>query len=284
MDNEPDYDALIESLGPTLMRVPLFQHAGTTGGFQMIHANWPAYSTGDGLVCAVSTLAEFPDRTKFFPIDWIDLFTLFVAEEKPTNDETSPTLYHVCLRDEDICELIHDGYVVGPNLIPNDPGTSDGCHPIIDYSPSGYLRLTDKGRHLAHVFDLTYDIEEDLLCRVRGDLIDSRYTDAVRRASVYLEERLREASGTEKFGQKLIDECFGEEGCLLPQAKCSLVVSLEIRAMYRRFFKYVRNEVAHGDPRFDIYETCHLLRRCSLLWKIVTLLVDARSRHRVEGA
>jgi hypothetical protein len=144
--------------------------------------------------------------------------------------------------------------------------------------------LSEKGRHAADVFELTCDLGPDILEAVRDDLIDARYTDAVRRASVLLESRLRTASGTELYGQTLVDKCFGNNGCLLPQAKCNLVYALEVRAMYRRFFKYIRNEVAHGEPFFHLTEACRLLRRCSVLMNVTDRLAhEKKARERDTG-
>lgn len=270
------FNGIIEALGTTLTRLPLFQDQGGPF-FSVIHANWPSYPTGNGVICAVSTLAEFPHGTKFFPIDFIDQCTLFVAEQIPKKDEYNSSAYHLCLNDDDIREMIRKGFVFGPNLTPNDPTEPDGNQPFIEYPPDRYIRLSEKGRHAADVFELTYDLEPDILNAVRDDLIDARYTDAVRRASILLEGRLRAASGTEFYGQKLVDECFGNTGCLLPQAKCTLVYALEIRAMYRRFFKYIRNEVAHGEPFFDLTEACRLLRRCSVLMDVTNRLMHEKN-------
>lgn len=178
--------------------------------------------------------------------------------------------------------MIRKGFVVGPNLTPNDPTDPNGSQAFIEYSPECGIMLSQKGNHAADVFELTRDLERDMLEAVQDDLIDARYTDAVRRASILLEGRLRTASGTELYGQKLVDECFGNTGCLLPQVKCTLVYALEIRAMYRRFFKYIRNEVAHGEPFFDLTEACRLLRRCSVLMDVTDRLAHEKKARELN--
>lgn len=274
MQEPVDFNAIIESLASTLTRLPLFQDEGGAA-FSVIHADWPSYPTGKGLICAVSTLAEFPHGTKFFPIDYIDGCTLFLAEQ-PRKDEYNPSAYHICLNDDDIREMVRKGFVFGPHLVSDDPEEQGVNEPWIEYPPNRYVRLSEKAGHAADVIELTCDLNPDMLAEVRNDLIDARYTDAVRRASILLESRLRSASGTEFYGQKLVDECFGDAGCLLPQVKCTLVYAVEIRAMYRRFFKYVRNEVAHGKPFFDLTEACRLLRRCSVLMDVADRLADEK--------
>jgi hypothetical protein len=283
MSDSSYFDGIIEALGSTLTRLPLFQDQGGSS-FEVIHAKWPSYPTGNGVICAVSTLAEFPHGTKFFPIDFIDQCTLLVAEQIPKESEYNSSAYHLCLYDDDIREMIRKGFVFGPNLIPNDPTEPDGKRPFVEYPRNCQIRLSEKGRHAADVFELTCDLGPDILEAVRDDLIDARYTDAVRRASVLLESRLRTASGTELYGQALVDKCFGSTGCLLPQAKCTLVYALEVRAMYRRFFKYIRNEVAHGEPFFHLTEACRLLRRCSVLVDVTDRLAhEKKARERDTG-
>ena len=275
------FDGIIEALGSTLTRLPLFQDQGGAT-FEVIHAKWPSYPTGNGLICAISTLAEFPHGTKFFPIDFIDQCTLLVAEQIPKKNEYNSSAYHLCLYDDDIREMIRMGFVFGPNLIPNDPTEPEGTRPFVEYPPTRYIRLSEKGRHAADVFELTCDLGPGILEAVRDDLIDARYTDAVRRASILLEGRLRTASGTELYGQNLVDECFGDTGCLLPYAKCTLVYALEIRAMYRRFFKYIRNEVAHSEPFFNLTEACRLLRRCSVLMDVTDRLAHEKKARELN--
>jgi hypothetical protein len=177
--------------------------------------------------------------------------------------------------------MIEDELVYGPLLISNDP-ESGSFRKHIEY-PERFIRLSEKGRHLADVLELTYEVREELLQDSLPDLIECRYLDLVRRMCVRLENHLRDAVGSKSFGQRLVDECFGDEGGLLPLKKCSLTVGLEIRAIFRRFFNYVRNDVTHNEPMFDLTTTCRLLRRCSLLMNLVDMLRQAKVQDKGDA-
>src|SRR5262249_35060443 len=55
-------------------------------GFEILHADWPAYPRGHGIRSTLNALAEYPRNTRFFPIDNIDQCTLFAVGEKPKQD------------------------------------------------------------------------------------------------------------------------------------------------------------------------------------------------------
>jgi hypothetical protein len=265
MDNA-DQDEKIERIDALLIKQPLFDHR-SPNSLTIMHAGWPSYPTGDGLVSAVSTLAEYPQNTKFYCLSRIDNCTLYLVNEPRGKNSYSPEKFHVCLWDDDVVTLIEEQLVVGPTLI-RDALEPESYRKNIEY-PEKYLELSSKGRSLADIYELTHEVDEKLFHDVESHLVSGHYADAIRGASIQLEHALRSAIGSKRHGQALVDECFGKWGKLLSQEKCSLVVGLEIRSMYRKYFRYVRNEVAHDKPEFDLMTTCRLLRRCSLLLQIV---------------
>lgn len=105
-----------------------------------------------------------------------------------------------------------------------------------------------------------------------------RYDAAIREADLLVETRLRETIGTKDFGQKLVEKCFGENGLLLPS---NLINSsrVEIRASFRRFFNYVRNDFSHNFSSISLVTTVRLLRRCSLLLELIATLKKEISRQ-----
>src|SRR5262245_29297320 len=74
-------------------------------GFVVLHADWPAYPLGHGLRPSIASLAEYPAKTRFWPIDRIDQCTLFVAGDVPKKDPYNEGLFHVAIWDEDLVEL-----------------------------------------------------------------------------------------------------------------------------------------------------------------------------------
>src|SRR2546422_3952053 len=88
---QPISDLSVVSLEETisLLGQSFASHPGfmwTDAGFEILHADWPAYPRGHGIRTTLSALAEYPGNTRFFPIDNIDQCTLFAVNEKPKQD------------------------------------------------------------------------------------------------------------------------------------------------------------------------------------------------------
>src|SRR5687768_13621593 len=75
---------IISTLAEHYDREPGFMRTGM--GFQVLHADWPAYPEGEGLRSALETMADFPLGTVFRRIDNIDLCSLFIAEDGRKGD------------------------------------------------------------------------------------------------------------------------------------------------------------------------------------------------------
>ena len=78
----------------------------TDSGFEVLHANWPAYPTGHGLEHALAALANYPPDTEFFPVDEIDHCRLFIVDREPPENPYDPKYFHVAIWDEDIRRMV----------------------------------------------------------------------------------------------------------------------------------------------------------------------------------
>lgn len=281
-----EIDAAVESITKIIdgMAAHLIDYPGfmwTGGGFEVLHADWPAYPSGHGLRNALATLADFPSETKFFPIDNIDQCTLFVVGEVPRGQEHDEKRYHIALWNEGIIELANRDFI-------NDVLVADKQFEFafLDY-PDGYISLTYQGENAILVYELAFNIHPAIIERVEDFLFSHHYDTAVREATILLEMRMRQAVKSEKIGQDLIDECFGERGKLFPPIMPN-PARLEIRAVFRRLFKYVRNEFAHNlNPStfksLDLVATTRLLRRCSELAKVLETLEKMASSDKSQS-
>jgi hypothetical protein len=254
---EDSLTSLLESLASRFLDHPGFMRFG--GGFEILHANWPAYPTGHGIKNALSVLADFPSNTEFFAIDNIDQCTLFVAGKMPKENEFDKNLFHVALWDEDLRDMAQKGFLFAVSVIDDR----------VEFH-EGYLSLSDLGQHAILISELAYDVHPEIMGLVEDFLYQDRYDTAIREAAVLLESRLREFSKSKstEYGQQLIDKCFGASSTLLPKDYPNSS-RLEIRAAFRRFFKYVRNDFAHNFSSVSLVTTCRLLRRCSELLELL---------------
>ena len=53
---------------------------------KILHADWPAYPVGQGFRQALRAFGEFPSSTRFYPIDQVDMCTLFVVGKMPEKE------------------------------------------------------------------------------------------------------------------------------------------------------------------------------------------------------
>lgn len=263
--SEDSISRFLESLASHFLDHPGFMWSG--GGFEVLHANWPAYPTGHGIESALSVLADFPSNTEFFAIDNIDQCTLFVAGKMTEGNELDKNLFHVALWDEDLCEIAQKGFLVAASVIDNKVEFHDG-----------YLSLSAIGHQAILINELAYDVHPQIMALVEDFLYQDRYDTAIREAAVLLESRLREFSKSTEYGQKLIDKSFGASSTLLPKDFPNSS-RLEIRAAFRRFFKYVRNDFAHNFSSVSLVTTCRLLRRCSELLELLNKVKKLKSQN-----
>jgi hypothetical protein len=232
----------------------------TPGGIEILHANWPAYPRAHGVEALLDTLGEFPAATNFFSIDNIDRCTLFVVGRKPEREPFGKNYMHVAFWDEDLLAAARSGYL---EQIDDDNG-------FLRFRDSQF-RVTLAGTRAILVRELLAGLPEALLERASRHVEGHRYDTAVREAALLLELRLRNAVGSQAYGQRLVDECFGPRGRLAP-GDLPNTHRLTLHGIFKGFFAYVRNEYAHNVPVEDLVTTCRHLRRCGRLYRVVELL------------
>lgn len=243
----------------------------TDHGFEVLHANWPAYPKGHGLDAALLSLSDYPDDTEFYSVDSIDHCTLFLVDKKPErgHDIYSAQSLHVAIWDEDVLRLSRQGLI--------ERSSPEARGPLEEIRLHEAIVLTATGRSWAVILELTADVHRDLLDRAMNHLRNRHYDTAIRDASVLLEGALKNALGTGKFGQQLVDEYCSAHGALM-SLKMTNAQRLAVRAAFRRFFKYVRNEFAHNATVIDLMTACRLLRQCSQLYEIVMAVGGKQER------
>lgn len=256
-------DDLVQILAEDFSTHPGFMSA--PGGFEVLHADWPAYPPGHGVSVALRVLAEFPPGTPLYRIDEIDRCSLFVVGRKPNKDPNNPQFLHVALWDDDLAFCAKRGFIAGVE----DDGE-------FLQTKSEFVTLTPDGAYAALVSELTSGVDEELLSEVIDHLYARKYDTAVREAALRVEVAMKEACAIGAFGQNLIETCFAENGSLvlsgLPNAH-----RLAIRSAFRSYFAYVRNEYAHNIPATDMLTACRLVRRSSDLLRCVTVLKAMKS-------
>lgn len=231
----------------------------TAVGFEVLHADWPAYPRGHGSLAALASFADFPPGTEFRPIDNIDRCTLFLVGRKTVPNLFDRSLLHIAIWDDDLRELARRGFLQGVAGLDDD---------LLSF-PLEHITVTPGGLHAILVSELVHDLEPTILERVLEFVFLRRYDTAIREAALVLEQTLRRRAGEhrELHGHRLVEVLFSEGSTWFP-SELPNSMRLELRAHFRRFFTYVRNEFAHNLKDIDLVTTMRLLRRCSLLLKV----------------
>lgn len=254
----------IETLGRSFANHPGFMW--TDAGFEALHADWPAYPRGRGIAATLSALAEYPEDTRFFPIDNIDQCRLFAVGEKPKQDPYGLQHLHVAVWDDDLRACASSRYVEGVR----DDGESLSF-------PNGFMQLTRKGVNGATIDALLGPALKSLEGDILDHLHEARYDTAVREASLRVEVALRRASGLPDHGRRLVEKCFGKTGVLIPKGITN-ASRQTLQNVFHGYFKYVRNEYAHGLPPVDMLTASTLVRRSAVLLTVIQAL-DQRRGH-----
>jgi hypothetical protein len=238
----------------------------TDSGFEVLHADWPAYPRGHGIATALTALAEYPRGTKFFPIDKIDQCTLFVIGDKPKENPLGSQHLHVAIWDDDLRGCASAQFVEGVR--------DEGKDEFLTF-PDGFIQLAEKGVDVAIINALLGPAANSLQHEIIEHLYDARYHSAVREASLGVEIALRSASGLPDHGRRLVEKCFGEDGALVPK-ELTNASRQTLRNAFHGYFKYVRNEYAHNLPPVDMLTACTLVRRSAALLAAIHAMESAR--------
>jgi len=254
-----ELEGMVRALGDKFLSHPGFAWKDT--GFEVLHADWPAYPVAHGLWPALQTFAEFPLGTRFWNLDQIDQSTLFFVGDKRPTDAFAPHFLHVAVWDDDLRVCNRRGYVAG---IQDNEGTDL-------YFPDGPMTLTEEGAHASLIRELTQDVDATLLSKVEDHLYSKQYGTAVREAAICVEMKMRQAVNSPLYGMQLVDHCFKDGGMLVPWNLVNFH-RLGLRTVFQAYFKYTRNEYAHDFPQPDVVTGCRLVRRSGDLMRVLKIL------------
>jgi hypothetical protein len=253
------------------LAVAFAHHPGfmwTESGFEILHADWPAYPIAHGLRAALYTFGDYPTSTRFFSVDNIDACTLFSVNRKLQTSARNPEHLWVAVWDDDLRELSQLKLVDGVS------GDDEGFLSFAD----GAIEVTAAGTRLALIYELTAGVRREILDRVDEFLRLGRYDTAVREASILVEQTLRAGVSTSKHqaASELVNTLFTAQANGVLQSVPSATV-MQMKAEFLKFFAYVRNEFAHRLGETDIVTASRLLRRCSRLLQVAELFRRSRA-------
>jgi hypothetical protein len=166
-----DQDPVIAAVGD--LAAAFSHHPGfmwTASGFEVLHADWPAYPIAHGLRAALYTLADYPASTQFFNADNIDACTLFSVNRKLKTNTRNPEHLWVAVWDEDLRELSRSQLI---------DGVSTDDEQFLSFS-SDFIEVSALGRRLALVYELTAGVHPKIAGRVDEFLRLGRFDTAVR--------------------------------------------------------------------------------------------------------
>jgi len=239
----------------------------TESGFEVIHADWPAYPIAHGVRAALYTLADYPPSTKFYSVDNIDACTLFSVNRELQTSARNPEHLWAAVWDDDLRELSRSGLVDGIANLDDD---------LLGF-PDKFIEVSPAGRRLALVYELTAGVHPEILAHVDDFLRSERFDTAVREASILVEQTLRDSVLSSKQGskhqsaQELVNAFFVNQRNRVLQSLTNTSL-LQMKAEFLKFFAYVRNEFAHRLADIDVVTASRLLRRCSRLLRAVELI------------
>jgi hypothetical protein len=266
--------------------------------FTVHHADWPAYPQGEDFRMPLLQLTGFPINTEFLTVDHIDQSTLFAACVRGARlDEPFATRnFHVAVWYEDLIALDKKGFIEGvlrvnereweerqwqrltksappgahlgyfangefvainPNFKSDD---DDPQYGELVMCRNNRIAVTAAGRDFisAELEGVKDEIMTTLGDRV-ADLFESQYYDtSIREACVQLEHEIRMYTGTDAFGDSLverfIDQARSERRFLESYLR-------SFRQELRTVFRFIRNDFMHNLREADSAATLAVLFR-----------------------
>lgn len=254
-------DALVTGLAKRFLGHPGFLWSDS--GFEVLHADWPAYPRGHGLRAGLSALAEFPSSTPFYRIDSVDQCSLFLVGRKADRKAFDKALFHVAIWDDDLREGATKRLFAGITASVD----------YLEFDRDAFT-VTPAGEEVTLLFELTRRVHSDLFSAVEPLLFIRRYDSAVREACIILENQLRSnAPELDKLnGHQLINSWCERIFAGALASEVPNAARVELWASLRRFFTYVRNEFAHNLADIGVVPTARLLTRCSVLFEVTNAL------------
>jgi hypothetical protein len=265
---------------------------------EVLHADWPIYPGGHGWQVALQSLAVFPSRVRFKKIDDIDrCYLLVIIGSGPCLQPKQPLSdtrwFHVALWHRDLLELRRRGLISGVTLRTEYERALDHYerhkdlvvkidgqfrpldmprperddyeydNPTVPEITADGITLTSSGREiLASLARPLSELQAGIRERVEPLLSISSYDTAIRETAIILESRLREITGSDLFGQALVEEYY-KRLCLRNQNNPRAIFKV-LRGELRTVFKFVRNDFAHAIHEITDSQCRILLDRISL--------------------
>jgi hypothetical protein len=137
----------------------------TESGFEVLHADWPAYPIAHGVRAALYTLADYPTSTEFYSVDNIDACTLFFVNRKLQTSARNPEHLWAAVWDDDLRELSRSGLVDGIANLDDD----------LLVFPDRFIEVSSAARRLALVYELTAGVHPKILTHVDEFLRSERF-------------------------------------------------------------------------------------------------------------
>lgn len=269
----------------------------TSQGVIAIHADWPVYPAEHGWQVALETLGNFPEGMLFKQLDDIDRCYLFLGgaplNKKDLYDERN---LHVAIWREDLLELCRRGLVSGVMTekesvvqfyewakdLPFNKGKlpapklneyEDAFTEDAMISGEG-IQITIKGFETLKVLatQRLSSLYSELFLRVQPLLNSGLYDTAIREGCLLIEMRLKELSGTDLYGQKLVEHFISDlkgDGNYI-DARLKI-----LRTDLRATFKFVRNEYAHNLKQIKYEQCCLVLDRISRILRVLKMVNNA---------
>lgn len=269
----------------------------TSQGVIAIHADWPVYPTEHGWEVALETLGNFSEGTLFEKLDDIDhCYLLLVSDLKKGKDPYDEENFHVAIWRDDLLKLCRKGFVSGVMTereavarfyervkdlpfnkgrlpVPNLDEYEDDFTEDAMISEEG-IQITKEGVDALKILatQRLNTFHRELLLRVQPLLSLGLYDTSVREGCLLIEMRLKELSGTNLFGQNLVERFISE----LRRDGTYIDARLKIlRIDLRTAFKFVRNEYAHNLKQISYEQCCSILDRISRILRVLEMVKNS---------
>jgi len=257
-----------------------FDHPGlmwnVDGSFEMLHADWPVYPPGHGWLKALEVLGSYPKGTIFKEIDSIDLCKLFiVSRNEKIEDVYNERHFHIAIWDKDLIKLNQQRMITG---VDSDDDNLFGFNKCVVISAEG-IKLTQIGYQ--SLLDFNWNKPEDLVHeisqRVKPLIGIAYYDTAVREANIIIEMRLCGITGSNAYGQKLINEYY-DLLCSRNNGQSSALLKV-LRSELRSIFKFIRNDYAHNLKQIGVKECHAILQRASRVLHTIDILENENNDY-----
>lgn len=222
----------------------------------IVHADWPAkYPKGTEKTLLEALVVAITEGVGFHCVDDVDGVGLFGIghSDEPADNVGKP---YIVLDFRALSDLSSRGFVENIEIDPRRPFTCE-------HDESG-MHVTRKALKAFFIGNEFAGFDPELISRCEVLVLQGHWDTAIREAMLVFETRLRQVSGSSKYGVDLVNECMSDKGPFIGKFEDDKQRQ-RFRDLFAGVMGVIRNDYAHNFRNPGRHETWTILRLTNLL-------------------